>query len=115
MKFTISTLLALAVAVPVTIVQAAQFKIAVENTLDAGLIKVFPGGDFVKLRKGIDPQHIGDLKFTSAFQDQRFDVIDNREGGLHEGQFYKVSLDLVRIGACADGSSVKLLCRRIRH
>jgi hypothetical protein len=97
MKFTISTLRALAAAIPLTMVQAAQLTVAVESTLDLGLIKVFTSGDFVKLRKGVDPLYIGDLLFTSAHQEQRFDVIDNRKGGLHEGQHYKVSLDLIHI------------------
>ena len=97
MKFTISTLLALAAAIPVTMVQAAQLTVAVESTLDLGLIKVFPTGDFVKLRKGEDPLYIGDLLFNSAHQEQRFDVIDNRKGGLHQGQHYKVSLSYIEI------------------
>jgi hypothetical protein len=97
MKFTISTLLALAAAIPVSMVQATQLTVAVESTLDLGLIKVFTSGGFVKLRKGVDPLYIGDLLFTSANQEQRFDVIDNRKGGLHEGQHYKVSLDLIQI------------------
>jgi hypothetical protein len=97
MKFTISTLLALAAAIPVSTVQATQLTVAVESTLDAGLIKVFTSGDFVKLRKGVDPLYIGDLLFTSAHQAQRFDVIDNRKGGLHEGQHYKVSRGSVQI------------------
>jgi hypothetical protein len=103
MKFTISTLLALAIAAPVAIVKAKEISIPVESTLDAGLIKVFPGGDFVKLRKGTEPQYIDDLYFTSLFQAQRFDVVDDRMNGqATQGHYLKVSLELIEEGSPAD-------------
>jgi hypothetical protein len=93
MKFTISTLLALGIAAPAVVVQAMELYIAVESTLDLGLIKVFPAGDFVKLRRGPEPQHIDNLYFTSLNQVQRFDVIDDRQNGQPTQNWYlRVSL-----------------------
>lgn len=74
-----------------------ELYVAVESTLDLGLIKVFPAGDFVKLRREPEPQHIGNLYFTSLNQVQRFDVVDDRQNGQPTQNWYlKVSLFATR-------------------
>ena len=93
MKFNLSTLLAIAIAAPVA-VQAFPFSIAIKSEVNGGLMKVFPDGDYVKLKydDGQDAQDIGDLIFDEPSM-QRFDIVDDRhQGQEHENEYLLVSL-----------------------
>jgi hypothetical protein len=117
MKFTISTLLALAIAVPVTVVQAFPLEIAIESSINRGLMKVFPDGDYVKLQfyKGQDPQTIGYLHFKEPGM-QRFDIVDDRKlGQKTQDQYNNVSLGRTENGPRVNEISVMSRCLRIRN
>jgi len=95
MKFNLSTLFAIAIAAPVA-VQAFPLSIAIKSTLNEGLMKIFPDGDYVKLQfyNGQNPQYIGDLYFDEAGM-QRFDIIDDRkEGQKTQDHYLNVSLSV---------------------
>jgi hypothetical protein len=92
MKFTVSTLLALCIAVPVTVVQALDVTVAITSTLLGGSITIFPDHTHVDLdwSNGEEPQHVGELHFTGLGKENsgRFDIIDAQAPGYYE----KVSL-----------------------
>jgi hypothetical protein len=102
MKFTVSTLLALAIAAPAVAGTGFPVSIAIESSLNWGEIKVFSDvndGDYVKL--GQVAQKIGDLHFMEPGM-QRFSIHDDRtEGTEHKDQYYNVSPKHVcRLSAC---------------
>jgi len=107
MKFTVSTLAAMALAAPMAAVQALDIRIPVETTINGGLMKVFPTGEPVKLQfyEGQNPEYVGDLSFTSLYQVQRFDIIDDRQEDPPkptQNWYYKVSLLSLGEQRCAD-------------
>jgi ABC-type arginine/histidine transport system permease subunit len=84
MKFTVSILLGIWVAVPVAVVQALDLKVTINSTLAGGTITVFPG----------DPLVVGSLQLTGIGPDSygRFDVIDT---SLAPKDYTQVSLHVL--------------------
>jgi hypothetical protein len=80
MKITVSTLLTLCIAVPVTVVQAFDLKVTITSTLAGGTITVFPGEGPIDQhhKEGEDPLVVGSLQLSGIGPDSygRFDVID---------------------------------------
>jgi hypothetical protein len=98
MKFTVSTLLALCLAVPVTVVQALDVTVAITTKVNGGSITIFPDHTHVDLHwsKGKEPQQVGELHFTDLGEEHagRFDIIDGQAPGYYE----KVSLMILGQG-----------------
>ena len=96
MKFTVSTLAALALAAPMVTAEVFDNNVPVESTINGGLMKLFyPSVGPVKLQfeEGHPPQHISDLSFIALYESKRFDIIDDRhEGQPTENHYYRVSL-----------------------
>lgn len=97
MKFTVSTLFALFVAVPsiLAVDLAEPLTVTITTTLTSGSIIVFPERNSVKIdyQDGQGPQQIGELHFTSLGSEdehfERFDIIDEGEA---PGYYTKVRL-----------------------
>jgi hypothetical protein len=115
MKFTVSTLLALAIAAPAVLGTGFPVSISIESSLNWGEMKVFGDvndGDYVKL--GQLAQKIGDLHFMEPGM-QIFSIHDDRaEGTEHKDQYYNVSLSTTADRAHANEISVMLRLLRIR-
>jgi len=96
MKFTVSTLAALALAAPMVTAEVFDNNVPVESTINGGLMNLFyssVGPVRLEFEEGKPPQHIGDLSFMALDQSLRFDIIDDRHDGQPtENHYYKVSL-----------------------
>jgi hypothetical protein len=96
MKFTVSILLGIWVAVPVAVVQALDLKVTINSTLAGGTITVFPGGGPIDQhhKEGEDPLVVGSLQLTGIGPDSygRFDVIDT---SLAPKDYTQVSLHVL--------------------
>lgn len=96
MRLTISSLLALYIAVPSTMVQALDLQVAVVSTLVTGTMTVSPGGSPVELHhlEGENPMIVGSLPLTGIGPDNfgRFDLIDN---SVAPNYYTQVSRDIV--------------------